>query len=54
MNSDLHERRRELLALLEETRRETRSLLSGLDPEQVVHTDERAWRVRDVVGHLAV
>jgi hypothetical protein len=29
-------------------------LLSGLDPERVVHNDERAWRVRDIVGHLGV
>ncbi|HSR20844.1 MAG TPA: maleylpyruvate isomerase N-terminal domain-containing protein, partial [Anaerolineales bacterium] len=54
MTSHVDARRRELLALLENTRHETRSLLSGLDPEQVVHTDARAWRVRDVVGHLAV
>lgn len=54
MTSHVDARRRELLALLENTRHETRAVLSGLDPEQVVHTDARAWRVRDVVGHLAV
>jgi len=43
-----------MLDLLDGTRRETRSALSRLDPERVVHTDERAWRVRDVVGHLGV
>jgi len=47
-------RRRLTLDLLEKTRRETRSLLSRLDPERVIHTDERAWRVRDIVGHLGV
>jgi hypothetical protein len=43
-----------MLDLLDKTRGETRSLLSGLDPQRIVHTDERAWRVRDVVGHLGV
>jgi len=42
------------LQLLDETRRATRTYLSGLDPERPVHDDERAWRVRDVVGHLGV
>ena len=54
MNSNVEERRRRLLALLEETQHETKGGLSGLDPESVIHTDERAWRVRDVVGHLGV
>lgn len=54
MNSNVQERRRQMLDLLEETRAETRSVLSSLDPEQVVHTDERAWRVREVLGHLGV
>ncbi len=53
MIANVEESRRSLLNLLEQTRRETRSLLSSLDPECVVHNDERAWRVRDVVGHLA-
>jgi hypothetical protein len=43
-----------MLDLLDNTRRDTRSVLSALDPERVVHGDERAWRVRDVLGHLAV
>ncbi len=46
--------RRSTLVLLDETHRSTRSLLSRLDPERVVHNDERAWRVRDILGHLAV
>ena len=54
MNSNVEERRRQTLDLLEKTRGETRSALSRLDPERVVHIDERAWRVRDVVGHLGV
>jgi hypothetical protein len=54
MNSSVEQRRRQTLNLLDKTRRETRSELSRLDPERVVHTDERAWRVRDVVGHLGV
>ena len=54
MNADVEVRRRHALGLLDKTRRETRSALSPLDPERVVHTDERAWRVRDVIGHLGV
>jgi len=54
MNSNVEETRRLMLDLLDKTRRETRSLLSQLDPERVVHNDERAWRVRDIVGHLGV
>ena len=54
MNSGIETRRRRTLDLLDETRRETRSALSALDPERVVHTDQRAWRVRDVIGHLGV
>ncbi len=54
MNSNVDETRRLMLDLLSKTRRETRSLLSSLDPERVIHTDERAWRVRDIVGHLGV
>jgi hypothetical protein len=54
MNSDVQERRHQTLDLLDRTRHETQSLLSRLDPERVVHADERAWRVRDVVGHLGV
>lgn len=50
----VEEKRRLILDLLDKTRRETRSLLSSLDPDRVIHTDERAWRVRDIVGHLGV
>jgi hypothetical protein len=54
MISKVEEERQESLNLLNETRRETQSTLSRLDPDKIVHTDERAWRVRDVVGHLGV
>jgi hypothetical protein len=54
MDSHIEEARRSLLTLLEETRRSTGELLARLDPELEVHHDERAWRVRDVVGHLGV
>ncbi len=54
MNSNVEETRRQMLNLLDETRRGTRAVLSHLNPELVVHTDERAWRVRDVLGHLGV
>ncbi len=54
MNSNVEEARRQTQMLLEQTRSETRSALAGLDPERVVHDDERAWRVRDIVGHLGV
>ncbi|MFH1185045.1 MAG: DinB family protein [Chloroflexota bacterium] len=52
MVAGIEESRARTLRLLDGTRRETRLLLSGLDPNRVVHTDERAWRVRDIVGHL--
>ncbi len=54
MEHALDVKRQALLELLESTRQETQSLLSGLDPERVIHTDERAWRVRDILGHLGV
>ena len=54
MTSTFERTCRQMLDLLDATRLETRSLLSRLDPEQVVHADERAWRVRDILGHLAV
>ncbi len=54
MTSTVDVTRREMLSLLDDTARETRALLSSLDPERVIHTDERAWRVRDILGHLAV
>lgn len=53
MVSNIEASRRSMIELLEQTRRVTRSTLSGLDPAFVVHGDERAWRVRDVIGHLA-
>jgi hypothetical protein len=46
--------RRRTLQLLDETQGATRSFLSSLDPDLVVHQDDRAWRVRDVLGHLGV
>ncbi len=52
MNPSAEELRQQMLSLLDETRRETRALLSSLDPERTIHTDERAWRVRDILGHL--
>ncbi len=54
MNTDLQASRTRALRLLERTKQETRAFLSRLDPELIVHTDERGWRVRDVVGHLGV
>ncbi len=46
--------RKQMLSLLDKTRSETHALLSSLNPELVIHTDERAWRVRDILGHLGV
>ncbi len=54
MRTNVEGERTAALALLRRTRRATRSLLGGLDPELVVHSDEQGWRVRDVLGHLAV
>jgi len=54
MKSNVEERRRLMLDLLDKTRGETRALLSSFDPDRVIHTDERAWRVRDILGHLGV
>jgi hypothetical protein len=54
MNPDVEEPRRQALALLEATRGETRSALSGVDPGRVVHHDQAGWRVRDVLGHVGV
>ncbi len=54
MDNAVQASRPRILRLLEQTRSETRRFLAGLDPERVVHTDERAWRVRDVIGHLGV
>ncbi len=54
MEDSIQEYRARSLRLLDLTGRDTRALLSRLDPELMVHTDERAWRVRDVIGHLGV
>jgi hypothetical protein len=54
MTADEEEIRRRALQELESTHRATRALLAPLDPERVIHTDERAWRVRDILGHLGV
>ena len=54
MNPDFEEARGRTLDLLDATQRETRRQLSRLDPELEVHSDERRWRVRDVIGHLGV
>jgi hypothetical protein len=43
-----------LLELLDATRRETWVALAGIDPVTVIHSDDRAWRVRDILGHLGV
>ncbi len=34
------------LSLLDKTRCEIRTLLTSLDPDRIIHTDERTWRVR--------
>ncbi len=54
MNPIIEETRQQMLALLDKTRHETHALLFSLDPERIVHDDERAWRVRDILGHLGV
>ena len=54
MNSNMEETRNTTLYLLDVTRRETRLALSGIDPERVIHDDNRAWRLRDIVGHIGV
>ena len=54
MNIDMEEIRKQMLNLLETTRGKTQSLLSGIDPKRVVHTDQAGWRVRDILGHVGV
>jgi hypothetical protein len=54
MLTDLEKIRLNILNLLELTRRETCSALSGIDPELVVHHDDRAWKMRDILGHIGV
>ncbi len=54
MRTEIDDERDSTLWLLRRTRRMTRKALEPLDPGQVVHDDERAWQVRDVLGHLGV
>lgn len=54
MRTEMDDERNSTLLLLRRTRRMTRAALEPLDPEAMVHDDEPAWRVRDVLGHLGV
>jgi hypothetical protein len=54
MRRDVEAERAAALALLRRTRRMTRDALGRLEPTLVVHADEGAWQVRDVVGHLGI
>ena len=54
MNQNLKETRQQMRKLLDETRRETESALSDIDPERHVHGGDLPWRVRDVIGHIGV
>ena len=54
MITNEEETRNRIVQLLDVTRRETRLVLFGVDPDRVAHDDNPAWRVRDVVGHLGV
>jgi DinB superfamily len=54
MPPDPDETRNQMLDLLDKTYHDTRALLFSLDPDRIIHTDERAWRVRDILGHLSV
>jgi hypothetical protein len=54
LDSSVEETRGLVLELLAATRRDTRSAFSEVDPQLTVHDDKPAWRVRDVLGHLAV
>jgi hypothetical protein len=54
MIPSVDETRMLVLELLDATRRATRRALSGVDAELMVHHDQPAWRVRDVLGHLGV
>jgi hypothetical protein len=54
MIANAEEMRQQMLSLLNKTLYDSRALLSNLDPDRVIHTDERAWRVRDIIGHLGV
>ena len=47
--------KKRLIDLLTETHAATRATVEGVDPELRVYTDtEAGWRIRDVIGHLAV
>ncbi|PWB50501.1 MAG: hypothetical protein C3F13_16245 [Anaerolineales bacterium] len=52
MQTNAKKTRQQMLSLLDKTHHETRAMLSNLDPDRVIHTDEYAWRVRDILGHL--
>jgi hypothetical protein len=54
MGTDHEATRCRMLDLLEQTRFETRALISSVDAERIIHTDERLWRVRDILGHLGI
>ena len=54
MRTEIDDERDSTLWLLRRTRRMTRQALEPLDPGAVVHDDEQAWQVRDVLGHLGV
>ena len=47
MNSSIEERRRQMLDLLDKTRGETRSVLSGLDPQRIEALDQSLWTFRE-------
>ena len=50
----MKENRERWIKLIEDTARETRSRLSRIDPEHIVHGGSSPWRVRDVLGHVGV
>jgi len=54
MRTEMDDERNSTLSLLRRTRRMTLAALEPLDPDAVVHDDEQAWQVRDVLGHLGV
>jgi hypothetical protein len=54
MRLSLEETRSRMLKLLDVTRHKTRLSLAGIDPTIVIHSDDRAWRFRDILGHIGV
>ena len=54
MRTEMDDERNSTLMLLRRTRRMTQAALAPLDPDAVVHDDEQAWQVRDMLGHLGV